>query len=131
MKDPAGNKLDNIHPGFIEYEFTVVNLKSNYTDTLDGDYVEPTVTAWGTASAPKIRFSEVVNRSTINNSTILCTDGMPLTFDIFDEFLDGKMVTVVYLRRIDGSSLSGETVRVRGIKDTAGNIMSGEFTHTY
>lgn len=131
LRDPSGNKLNKIHPGFLDYEFTVVNLKSNYTDTLPGDYVPPTVTGWGDFWLPEIIFSEVVDKSTINPATIISYDETPLTMDIVDKYVSGKNVTVVYIRRFDGSSMSGKKVKVRGIKDTAGNIMSGEFVHTY
>lgn len=131
LRDPSGNKLNKIHPGFVECEFTVVNLKSNYTDTLPGDYVKPSVTGWGDASLPEITFSEVVDKSTINPATIICTDGTPLTFDIMDKYVGGKNVTVVYIRRTNGSTMAGKTIKVRGVKDLAGNIMSGEFTKTY
>ena len=131
LKDPAGNKLNMIHPGFIDYEITIVNLKSNYTDTLPGDYIEPTVTDWGSAGLPEITFSEIVDKSTINAATIRLNSKTPLTFDIVDKYVSGKIVTVVYIRKYNGSSMSGETVKVSGIKDTAGNIMSGSLSHTY
>ena len=80
----------------------------------------------------KIYFSEPIDHNTVGPATIYATSGMQLTYQVGEVMYNGKLVSVVFVSRVDGNNIAGTTVRITGaIKDLAGNLKGCLNTHTF
>ncbi|MCD6277086.1 Ig-like domain-containing protein [candidate division WOR-3 bacterium] len=131
IKDEAGNKLWETDP-YIDYIFTTSDQDHN-GDTLEIDFRPPYIVDYQRDGVyGKIYFSEPIDHNTVGPATIYATSGMQLTYQVGEVMYNGKLVSVVFVSRVDGNNIAGTTVRITGaIKDLAGNLKGCLNTHTF